>query len=82
MKRIFKVETNASTMFATYDYDEQIVRLLDNKETNSGMDIREVEDDSSWEMFEDVEDIEEFLGISYTDCDANKIVDEAEIRRK
>lgn len=62
MKKIFKVETNASTMFVTYDEEEKVVMCLDNEETNSGMDIREVEDDSSWDKYNDVEDFSEWLG--------------------
>ena len=74
MKKIFKVETNASTMFVSYD-EEKIARVLDNEETNSGLDIREVEDDSSWTVYEDVEDIEAFIGIDATP-DSPVIVDE------
>lgn len=71
MKKLFKVETNASTMFVTYDEEEKIVMCLDNEETNSGMDIREVEDDSSWYRFDDVENFNEWLGKA-------EIVDEIE----
>ena len=49
-------------MFVTYDEEEKVVMCLDNEETNSGMDIREVEDDSSWDKYNDVEDFSEWLG--------------------
>lgn len=78
MKKIYEVKTNASTMFVTYDEEDQIVRVLDNEETNGGIGINEVEDDSSWEMFTDVEDLEEWLGIDYNDSDRPRITDEAE----
>lgn len=74
MKKMFKVETNASTMFVSYDDEEKIARVLDNEDTNSGMDIREVEDDSSWTVYEDVEDIETFVGINDTP-DSSAIID-------
>lgn len=78
MKKIYKVETNGSTMFVTYDDKDQIVRVLDNEETNGGIGINEVEDDSSWEMFTDVENLEEWLGIDYSGSDSPRIIDEAE----
>ena len=51
MKKLFKVETNSSTMFVSYDEEEKIARVLDNEETEDGLDIREVEDDSSWDVY-------------------------------
>ena len=78
MKKIFKVETNAYTEFVSYDDNEKIARVLYNEETNSGLDIREVEDDSSWTVYEDVEDIEDFIGIDDTP-DSPVIFDEITI---
>lgn len=79
MKRLMKVETNASTMFITYDAENKIVMVLDNDETNDpNFDIRNVEDDSSWDMYENVDDVEAWLGIDYNNPDADKIVDEIE----
>lgn len=75
MKKIFKVETNAFTEFVSYDEEEKIARVLYSEETNSGMDIREVEDDSSWDIYENIEDIEAFIGIDDTP-DSPVIVDE------
>ena len=83
MKKLMRVETNASTMFVTYDDEEKIVRVLDNEETNPITDeekvrLEDVEDDSSWDMFEDVEDVEEWLGIDYNNPDTPRIVEEIE----
>lgn len=64
MKKLMKIETNASTMFITYDEDEKIVRCIDNADTNTGMPLSEVEDDSSWERYDDVDDIYEWIGDS------------------
>ena len=75
MKKLFKIETNASTMFVSYDVEEKLARVLDNEETNSGLDIREVEDDSSWDIYENIEDIESFIGVDNTP-DSPVIVDE------
>lgn len=75
MKTLMRVETNASTMFVTYDADEKTVRVLDNEETNSGVKLSDVEDDSSWEVFEDVENLEEWLGIDYNNSDAPRIIE-------
>lgn len=79
MKRLMKVKTNASTMFVTYDPEEKIVMVLDNDETNDpDFDIRDVEDDSSWDMYENVDDVEAWLGIDYNNPDTDRIVDEIE----
>lgn len=80
MKKLYKIETNASTLFASYDDDEKIVRILDNEETNgeNAVPLATVEDDSSWDMYEGIEDFEEWLGIDYTDPDTPRIVEEIE----
>lgn len=78
MKKLMKVETNASTMFITYDEEEKVVRVLDNEETNSGFALADVEDDSSWEVFEDVENLGEWLGVDYNNPDAARIIEEVE----
>lgn len=75
MKKLMKIETNASTMFATYDADEKIARILDNAETNSGVRLSDVEDDSSWEIFENVENFNEWLGVDYNNPDAPRITE-------
>lgn len=83
MKKLMRVETNASTMFVTYNDEEKIVRVLDNEETNPITDeekvrLEDVEDDSSWDMFEDVEDVEEWLGVDYNNSDTPRIIEEIE----
>lgn len=54
---LMKVETNAYTMFVSYNEKEKIARVLDSIETNSGFSLKDVTDDSSWEVFENVENI-------------------------
>lgn len=75
MKKILKVRTNASTMFVSYDAAEKLARVLDSNETNRELDIRKVEDDSSWDVYENIEDIESFVGVDETP-DSSVIVDE------
>ena len=74
MKKLIKVETNASIMFVSYDAAEKIARVLDNEETNRGLDIRKVEDDSSWDTYENIEDIDSFVGVNDT-SDSSVIID-------
>ena len=78
MKKLYKVKTSASTMFVSYDVEEKIARVLDNEETNFGdVNIREVEDDSSWDIYEDIEDINDFMGVDYYGIpDRSEILDE------
>lgn len=74
MKKLMKIETNASIMFVSYDAAEKLARVLDNDETNSGLDIRKVEDDSSWDMYENIDDIKAFVGVDDTP-DSSVIID-------
>lgn len=76
MKRLMKVETNTDTMLVTYEPETKIARVLNDAED---IDALTVEDDSSWNMFEDVEDIEEWLGVDYNNSDAPKILVETYI---
>lgn len=75
MKKLLKVRTNASTMLVSYDESEKLAKVLDNDETNRELDIRKVEDDSSWDVYENIEDIESFVGVDDTP-DSSVIVDE------
>ena len=75
MKKIMKVETNAEPLFVTYDDETKIARVIEA----GGLNINEVEDDSSWDSYEGVENVEEWLGVDYNDPDAAKIVEEKEI---
>ena len=74
MKKLMKIETNASIMFVSYDAAEKLARVLDNDETNSGLDIRKVEDDSSWDTYENIEDINSFVGVN-DNPDSSVIID-------
>lgn len=77
MKKLYLIETNSSTMVATYDEEEKVVRLLDNEETNdSDFSLEQVEDDSSWELYGYVEDFEKWLGVDWNNEDAPKIIEE------
>lgn len=75
MKRLMKVKTNASTMFVTYDTASKEVRVLDSLETNGNFPLSDVEDDSSWDVYEGIEDVEEWLGV-YENTDATEIIEE------
>lgn len=70
MKRLMKVETNADTMLVTYEPETKIARVLNDAED---IDTLTVEDDSSWDMFEDVEDVEEWIGINYNNSDSPRV---------
>lgn len=70
MKKIYRVETNGYWMLFTDD-GEVIRYLTDSNDFDAEtFPLAEVEDDSSWEMYE-TEDFEEFLGTA-------KITEEAE----
>ena len=82
-KRLMRVNTNVSIMFVSYDAEDKIVRVLDNEETNLLTDeeeikLSDVEDDSGWEIFYDVDDVEEWLGVDYNNPDAPRIIEEIE----
>ncbi|MBQ9657204.1 MAG: hypothetical protein IJV31_00995 [Clostridia bacterium] len=49
--------------------------MLDNEETNGGINLSDVVDDSSWKIFEDVENLEEWLGIDYSNSDTPRIIE-------
>ena len=80
MKKLMRVSTNAYNMFVTYDEEEQVVRFLTDSNDISTSDIalEDVEDDSSWEIAEDVENVEEWLGVDYNNPDAARIIEEVE----
>lgn len=64
MKKLYYVSTNGYDMLATYDEDEKIVRYANEIDVRPFLGhLEDVEDDSSWEIAEDVEDFEEWLGI-------------------
>lgn len=75
MKKLMRVRTNAYDMLVTYDNEEKIARILPD---SCKIDIRYiglkyVEDDSSWDVFEDVENINDIIG------NESEIVEEIEV---
>lgn len=76
-KRLMRVETNASTMFVSYDPEWKDLRVLDTWETqNNRTALEAVEDDSSWDLYQNIEDPEIWLGCNSFDPEAPKIVEE------
>lgn len=75
MKKLMRVRTNANNMLVTYDNEENIVRVLpDSCKININyIDLKDVEDDSSWNLFEDVENINDIIG------NESEIVEEIEV---
>lgn len=75
MKKLMRVRTNANNMLVTYNNEEKIVRVLpDSCEININyIDLTDVEDDSSWNLFEDVENINDIIG------NESEIVEEIEV---
>lgn len=76
MRNLYLVETNASTMIIMHDTEEKTAIVLDTFETNiPGFTLATVEDVSAGEIFEDVEDLEEWLGVDYNNSEASRIID-------
>lgn len=64
MKKLYYVRTNGYDMLLTYDPEEKIVRFLNTIDVTDYLgNLELVEDDSSWETAEDVENFEEWLEI-------------------
>lgn len=75
MKKLYYVRTNGYDMLATYDEEEKIVRYENNIDVTPFLgNLEAVEDDSSWDIDEDVESFEEWLGIG-SDSEAPEIFD-------
>lgn len=65
MKKLYYVRTNGYDMLVTYDQEEKIARYANDIDITPCLGhLDQVEDDSSWDVAEDVEDLEEWLGIS------------------
>lgn len=75
MKKLMRVRTNANNMLVTYDNEEKVVRVLpDSCKININyIDLKDVEDDSSWDIFEDVENINDVIG------NESEIIEEIEV---
>lgn len=79
MKNLYLVETNASTMIVLHDTEDKTATVLDTAETNTpGFNLAAVEDASAGEIFEDIEDVEEFLGIDYNNPETPRIIETIE----
>ena len=81
--KIYYVETNAYSMIVADHGDFKRVisnecAILEDGETPLEK-IQSVEDDTSWELYEDDRDIEDFLEIDYNDSETPRILAEAEI---
>lgn len=76
MKKLHYVRTNGYDMLVTYDQEEKIARFLNSIDVHPFLGhLGEIEDDSSWETAEDVEDLEEWLGIGSCDHDKTEILE-------
>lgn len=74
MKNLYLIETNASTMVVLYDTEDRTATVLDTVETNaSGFDLRTVEDVSAGIIYDDVDDIVDWMNIDSDLPDAPKI---------
>lgn len=65
MKKLYYVRTNGYDMLVTYDKENQIVRYANEIDVTPFLGhLEKVEDDSSWQIAEEVENLEEWLGIN------------------
>lgn len=64
MKKLYYVRTNGYDVMVTFDPDEKIVRFTSEMDVEPFLGhLDDVEDDSSWEIAEDINSVEEWLGI-------------------
>lgn len=78
MKKIYYVRTNGYDMIATYNTESKEVRYTTaDFITEYINNLSSIEDDSSWEVAENVNDFEEWLGIS-NDPESPEIITELE----
>ena len=79
MKNLYLVETNASIMVVCYDTEDKTATVLDTAETNTpGFNLAAIEDVSAGEIFENIGDVEEFLGIDYNNPETPRIIETIE----
>ena len=83
MKKLYYVRTNGYDMLVSQDDDNDVRYLTENKYFPSNDDdilafLRSVEDDTSWELEENVKDLEEWLNIDGHLGDASVILAEIE----
>lgn len=83
IKKLYYIRTNGYDMLVSYDENNFVRFLTENKYFPSDDDgifafLESVEDDTSWEYEEDVEDLEEWLGIDYNNPETPRILFEIE----
>lgn len=93
MKKLMYVTTNAYDVIVSYDKNEKILRFLiesnenpfpkRNAEGQPDLEtikdfLRNIEGDSSWDYKEDVENVEKFFGIDYSNPETARIIAEIE----
>lgn len=66
-------------MVVCYDTEDKTATVLDTAETNTpGFNLAAVEDVSAGEIFENIGDVEEFLGIDYNNPETPRIIETIE----
>lgn len=83
MKKLYYVRTNGYDMLVSYDEDKCIRYLTETNDFPRNDDkisefLGSVEDDSSWEYEENVEDLESWLNLDGHLGDASEILAETE----
>lgn len=79
MKKLYFVRTNGYDMLVSHDEDNDVRYLTENKYFPSDDDdilsfLESIEDDTSWEYEEGVDNIEEWLGIDYNNPETPRIL--------
>lgn len=76
MKKLYYVRTNGYDMLVTYDEEEKIARYTEELDPLPFLGhLEDVEDDSSWQIAEEVENLEEWLGIGKGDAEEPEILE-------
>lgn len=79
MKNLYLVSDNAGTEVVLHDLDDMTATVIYSVETNTpGFTLSQVEDMSAGEVFEDVADIEKWLGIEYNNGETPRIIETIE----
>ena len=76
MKNLYLVETNAFREVVLHDTGEKTAIVLYCAEIqDETFTLKDVEDVSAGEVFEDVDDIIDWLGVSWSDSESPKVID-------
>lgn len=76
MKNLYLIETNGFTDIVLHDTEEKTATVLYCEEAqNKDFTLKDVEDVSAGEIFEDVADIIDWLGIDYDNSESPRIMD-------